>query len=1307
MAALLLAGAAAVAGPALGFGAIGTTLLGLGATVAGGFIDRALFGPGQQTVEREGPKLQSLQVMASTEGAPIARGYGVFRIAGQVIWATRLEEVVTVTEEEQETGGKGGGGGGVTVRTTTYSYFANFAVGLCEGPVGYLNRVWADGKELDLRDHTFRFYKGTEAQAPDSLIETKEGAGNVPGYRGLAYVVFERLALERFGNRIPQLVFEVLSPVGGAEAEELVVGVNMIPGSTEFGYDTTIVEKVVGGGNEDEAGRSVENAHQFLEKSDWSVSLDQMAMSLPSVDTVCLVVSWFGTDLRCGSCTVRPKVETSGKTTTPVSWAVAGLSRSTALVVSQINGIPAFGGTPNDVSVSRAIADLKSRGYRVMFYPFIMMDVPAGNTLPNPYSNNAAANGQPVYPWRGRITCSPAPGFTGTPDKTGAAATQVNAFVGSANPGAGEWSFRRMILHYAQLCDDAGGVDYFCIGTEMVGLTQVRSAATTYPFVTALKTLAADVSAIVGGGTLVGYAADWSEYHSHRPGDGSNDVIFNLDPLWSDANIDFIGIDNYLPMSDWRDGTDHLDWLAGHRSVYDIDYLKANIAGGEYYDWFYANAAARDSQTRTPIADGSPANEPWVFANKRIKDWWLNAHHNRPGGVRSGSATGWAAQSKPIFFTEFGCPAIDKGTNQPNVFYDPKSESFVPYYSSGSRDDFIQRQAIRATYEYWNSNANNPLSAVYGGRMIDKNNIYIWSWDARPYPTFPHQSAFWADAANWQYGHWISARFGRVSVPDLLGRLAEDYSFDGGYDFSRAYGVCDGFVIDRIMSLRQVFGPLELAFFFDLIESGDKIKAISKVEMRKVATVDLSKALDQGPDNEVAKVTRAQETDLPVAAKLTYLDIGSDFGSAAVESRRTAARSTGVSQADLPVIIDLPRAQQIVDRWLYSLWAERERMSVGVLPSLYALEPGDVIDVQVNRFFQEARINSIRDGVARQLEARSLDRAALEGPASGGRTGPNPVERLDMVPVVVLADLPLLIDSHVSHRGYAVGWADPWPGGIKIYRSPSDANYKLNTILSAPGIIGKTLLDFYSGPIGVFDRTRELRVQIYGSGQLSSTDDLTVFAGANACAVQNADGEWEVLQFATAELIGTRQYKLTKLLRAQKGTEQAMRDPVAAGARFIMLIGAIAQVAMDGSQIGATYHWKLGPANKPLSSGLYSYVQFAYEGIAAKPLAPCHLRAKRDAGSGDIELSWIRRTRVGADGGWDAVDVPLGEMTELYRLNIFDGATLVRTRDLTTSGYLYTAASQATDWGGPAPAFTMIVYQVGTYGLGFPASMTV
>jgi GTA TIM-barrel-like domain len=92
-------------------------------------------------------------------------------------------------------------------------------------------------------------------------------------------------------------------------------------------------------------------------------------------------------------------------------------------------------------------------------------------------------------------------------------------------------------------------------------------------------------------------------------------VYFHLDPLWSSSSIDFIGVDNYQPLSDWRDGTAHLDYASGTRSIYDRSYLKNGITSGENFDWYYASQLDRDAQTRTPIADGA-YGKPWVYRSK-------------------------------------------------------------------------------------------------------------------------------------------------------------------------------------------------------------------------------------------------------------------------------------------------------------------------------------------------------------------------------------------------------------------------------------------------------------------------------------------------------------------------------------------------------------------------------------------------------------------------------------------------------------------------------------------------------------------
>jgi len=122
-----------------------------------------------------------------------------------------------------------------------YAYSLSFAVALCEGEIDGVGRIWADGRLMDLSGATVRVHCGGEAQTPDPLIEAVEGAA--PAYRGTAYVVFEDLALGPFGNRPPQLSFEVFRRARGDEPrlEDRLEGVCLIPGAGEFVLATEAV----------------------------------------------------------------------------------------------------------------------------------------------------------------------------------------------------------------------------------------------------------------------------------------------------------------------------------------------------------------------------------------------------------------------------------------------------------------------------------------------------------------------------------------------------------------------------------------------------------------------------------------------------------------------------------------------------------------------------------------------------------------------------------------------------------------------------------------------------------------------------------------------------------------------------------------------------------------------------------------------------------------------------------------------------------------------------------------------------------
>ncbi len=1451
MATILLSAAGLAAGQAIGGSILGlsTAVIGraIGATL-GRVIDQKILGDGSQTVERG--KVDRFRLTGASEGTPLAHVHGRMRVAGQVIWATRFREDVRTSG--------GGKGGPPKPKVREYSYSISIAVALCRGEISGVGRVWADGRELAQDALNMRVYHGTADQMPDPKIEAVEGTGMAPSYRDVAYVVLEDLDVTEFGNRVPQLNFEVFRPapagLPGVEDDpsRAVRAVAMIPGTGEYSLATQPVSFEIEKG----VHRSA-NVHSPVGKPDLLVSLDTLQAELPSCEAVSLVVSWFGSDLRCGMCQVQPKIEQDEQDGGGMPWVVSGVSRSgAALVPRDGNDRPVYGGTPTDLSVIQSIQALHEAGQAVTFYPFILMEQMAGNGLPDPWTG---AENQPVLPWRGRITLSAAPGQAGNPDGTAAADAEVAAFFGSAAvgdftqtaqgvsySGPDEWSLRRFILHYAHLCAAAGGVEAFCIGSEMRSLTQIRGADG-FPAVDALCALAAEVRAILGPDCKIGYAADWSEYFGYHPQDGTGDVYFHLDPLWGHPDIDFVGIDNYMPLSDWRDEDGHAD--AGWGSVYDLDYLRGNIAGGEGYDWYYPHDEARALQLREPITDGA-YGEPWVFRYKDLRNWWGNLHHDRIDGVRgqllrkgarpvewavangaaivaddglpvsgafaapvrvtdvagdthaaaetaafaagdgqmlqvsvvysggdaglvrvvfafegtvggtdwlelvgapgalavagphghdvlelenedlgggvfalrlsviwgdsdpacvlrvgpgdgvagryvglngvvltspTGSPTAWVPESKPIWFTEYGCAAIDKGTNQPNKFLDPKSsESQLPCFSTGRRDDFLQMQYLRAVTSFYASSANNPVSSLYDGPMVDMARAHVWAWDARPYPHFPGLTEVWSDGGNYGRGHWMNGRGGSRS---LAGVVAEVCGRAGvaEYDVSGLWGLLRGYMATSADTGRAELQTLMLAYGFDAVERQGVLAFRSRDGV--VSAEVAADGLAVSPEAEADIVMlRAPGAETAGRLRLSYVESDADYETRAAEAVFPDEATQGVAGSELPLVLTATEARGIAERWLAEARVARDTAKFSLPPSRLAVGAGDVVRLPSGASYRVDRVEMAEYQI---LEAVRVE-PELYAPSDAVEEVARPRPFAAPVPVYPLfLDLPLLRGDEVPYAPHVAATARPWPGTVAVYDSASDEGYGLNLSLASASVIGETQTALASAAPGVLDRGAKLRVRLV-KGALSSASVTEMLNGANAAAIgDGSSGNWEVFQFADATLVDTRTWEIGLRLRGQAGTDGVVPEVWPAGSSFVLLDGAPRQIDLALSNRGLARHYRIGPAQRGYDDPSFVHLVEAFDGIGLRPYAPVHLRWVRTGG--DDVLTWVRRTRIDGDS-WQSAEVPLAEESEAYAVRVRQGGSILREVSTVAPSWTYTAAARAGD--GVAGSYEIEVAQV-------------
>lgn len=1285
------------AGAALGsvFGVVGKAVGLAAGSLAGYLVDRALI---NSTKTVEGARLNAVQPITGEEGAPVARLYGTMRLGGTVIWATRFEE----TRQSTRQGLKGG------PRVVSYRYHANVAFGLCEGEIAGIRRVWADGRELDLTTVDMRVHTGGEAQLPDPLIEAKQGAGNAPAYRGLAYVVFERLALEPYGNRIPQLQFEVMRPVSALNKQ--IRAVALIPGATEYGLHPQLVTA-----EPKEGVTQSLNRHALTGPSDFSASLDELQALCPNFENVALVIAWFGDDLRAGHCSIRPVVTTADLPGVSLPWSACGVTRAEARVVSMVSGRSAYGGTPADATVIAAIRDLKARGLKVTLYPFVMMDIPPGNGLADPYGGVE----QPAFPWRGRVTTEIAPGRPGTTDKTAGARVDVDAFCGLALPShftasadgvayggpAGDFGYRRFVLHCAALASAAGGVDGFLLGSELRGLTTLRDDANAFPFVEALQAMAGDVRSMLGPATAITYGADWSEYFGHQPADGSGDVFFHLDPLWAHPAIDAVGVDNYFPLSDWRDG----DWGAGNpdgaTGPTDRAAMTAAIGAGEGFDWFYASESDRRDRARTPIADGAHG-KPWVYRPKDLVSWWSSLHFNRPGGAEEATPTDWIPGSKPIWFTELGCPAVDKGANQPNVFPDPKStESALPHFSSGGRDDAAQGAFLAAHMGRWlpgglgHQTDWNPVSPVYGGPMVAPEKIFLWAWDARPFPAFPAFGDVWGDHANHQTGHWLNGRLCGADLGGAITAILADHGLPAA-DATCAAGSLSGYVIERPASAREAIEPL-IELYGLIAHEADGAMRFRTARSAPIARLGRGE-LVSAEGEAIVQTARTPDHDLPTETIIAFRNPLRDHQTATARAGEPEGRGGRSEALSLPLALDAAQAEALATDRIRRVWTARDRGSITLPSAARAPTIGEAIRFDDGTLSGDWLTVEADEGSARRLTLVALDRSAPAA-ANGARATSAAAPPVFGRPLAEMLDLPFgQSETLRENRLLLAAWASPWRPQSAL-AGPGLSAIEERGRAESPATIGELETPLAALDAGASGRVLDAGFDVrLSAGALASVDLGRLLNGANIAAVRAASGQWEVLQFLEVAEFAPNRWRLRGFLRGQAGTEDAMASGAPAGARFVVLDDAVVPAGLRNAEIGLLLDWRIGP------SGAIDQARFASKSVAGGVraglhLSPAHLRAEKRS-DGSIRLSWIRRGRFRADS-WDGEDIALDAGIERYRLAISVGGSVISAAETAAAEWIWPEADVVSAFGATPAAFTVEVRQLSPEnGAGLPAT---
>lgn len=1142
-------------------------------------------------------ELKDVTLQTSTYNKIIPEVFGKVRISGNIFWSSEIKK--TSIYHSQKTTKYG-----AQSAYTEYIVRSSFAVAVCKGVVDEITNIYADNEPLNLAVYNIKVYYGDEQQIADPTMQSFLGQ-DIPAFRGMCYVVFTEFPMEEFGGRIPNLTFDVARKKEIQEEndmEKLVSAVTIIPGSGEFVYDTETQKKYNGGyifGTFYETSKAtILNNHTATPNTDAVDSLNDLQNAFPNLKWISLVVCWFCDSLNCDDASVYPACENNSSITTPDEWEVAGQTRLTAHVVGcDEKGNIRFGGTPTDDCVARFAKEIKKRGLKLCLYPMLMVDTDK-------------------KPWRGHIT--------GTANKIS------NFFTKSDG-------YNNFIKHYVSLLKD--DIDAVIIGSEMKGLTSIYDEINkTYPAVNEFCNLAGEIKQLVNDGTKITYAADWSEYHHNDRSE------YNLDKLWANDNIDYIGIDAYFPLT---------ESLA---TTYDIDTIKNGWRSGEGWDFYYTN------DERTEKGDLSPA---WAWKN--VEYFWSNYHYNLDG-----TRTAWMPKSKKIWFTEYGFPSVDCCTNQPNVFYSVGSfDSGFPRYSSGNVDFKAQRVAIMASELAWQNS-----------ECVEE--MFLYTWDARPYPYFPNLSDVWGDAGCWKYGHFLNGKTGIATLANIIKYLCKQVGLqDNEFDVSLLQNdLLEGYVINDNKSILSHLKVLATAYNFDAYMDNGKIY-FKSLKNTKNHIIDAENLLVDTANNKVCfNVEQASNNHLPSTIELLYFDISKDYevSTAIAKNNSKKTISYGLS-ANIPM--NLSQAQEIAWRILSNLSNQTKGYKLRLPITFLSIAPLDTIAITYNNEQHLMRVKSLEiiDTTTIEIIATSVIandnilaniEYAKDNQITNSSTNATSLIPETNIDIFELYDIKNDLSTN-AFKIYCAIWSDDetWNGATIYYSTDNEQNYQVLKYVNIETSVGKVISTTQTNDISsnLVDTQTKITFSLFNEDEkLQSITDEEFLQLKNKILIGN-----EVVVFRDVEQIDENVFQISHLLRGKFNTENNVAIHQT-GERVILIDNDLVSVDIPATQRGKTIYVKA------ISNG-GSLMDTDAISIKTKALSLIDFDAKNLSKkllqNGNILLSFSARKKSKLD------DVNNVIITNNLSLTIYNlSGLIVRKLKLqNTSCFTYTTEMQMADFG--------------------------
>lgn len=1266
-------------GATFGYAAVGWAV--------GVYVGQQLFGP--KPPDMEGPRLNDLTITSSAYGSIIPIGYGTVRLAGNIIWSAGLKE----TKHKESTGGKGGGGGSYT----TYTYSASFALALSEGKAEDLLRIWADGKliydktvpqqVIDVANAAegpitsvaitsgnksggvnFRFYKGTEYQLPDSLIMSHEGA-DIPAHRGLCYIVFEDLQLADYGNRIPNITCEVAYKA--------------------IDYTVPDVHDVV---RTELANEAFWDFVREISENSWAFNIQAMrAMDVKYVGPQTQLAEY-------------PYITTYGDTHVVYYMAAIEAVKDT---VTNVYGvmlvkIDAATGQVLQTAYHKIDSYPGSYGFALRDNRIYLLEYRAANTFaPIEFDTDTLRRVSTTFTEEDNTVLVTLPGSSGnwkasimTTDRGYAVLYHYHSVFGSPLNRQLQyietWSLVGIRTGYAYF-------DYYepkegHTGTPLPGMYNETfpninwegASGQSLTSVTRLWDLVLVANLVTTDTTPIDY---FIVFYVVDPMNGRNVVSSRIDitSVVSDdtaqliiGSIRYLEYDNSVIVQLYGDavgGVEH--------------YVKIKMQD----DFMYTYDKSGTIEWVKTSADISSDTIDWIFPS-------INA------------------------FSLYGIPSTYTAVKHPELIYTPSEDTRVFNFDT-AEDSLIGWTDPRGSTISYSLYHSKGMNAQF--HFVDADYGVIWQWPNPP------------DGGTIDFSNLLFTRLQyrgdpivsppKTTLADIVRDICRRVDLDPVDDIyvdELESALVYGYTISQQSPARAMIEQLTIAYQFDFLERDYKLVGQFKnsTPVAELSYKDFS-VLDQ-ETGSIIRETRVQEVELPMRVEVRYRDLDNDYQSNVQISSRSqqpipTMESVQVSSIDIPIVHTATYMKQLAEQLLYSTWINRTTYDGSTSWRWAKLDPADTVLITlVDGTILTARIlrSEFAGDLVINLSAVSNDEALYvpsNTMADSGLGVPNQFVPVIAPSILIILDTPLLRDidslSRERHRLYytVAGTRDAWPGaGVLV--SYDNAEYNVIDQLQTEcswGIVNNALNDTDTPFMTDYESRLTVNV-LRGADSLESVSrEQMLTESRNAAAIIKADGGVEIIQFqnVTENVDGT--YTLDTFFRGRRGTDVFVNGHEVYQKIVFLDLETIQNTELALSERNMTKYYKAVTYGMLLDGA--DSVEYAHSGRDLMPYAPVHEQAA--ISGSDIDITWVRRTRINGFLRDYTDEVPLEEDSEEYELEIYDspGGTLLRTyTGITSPTYTYPNADIITDFGSIPDTLTIKVYQISAQvGRGFSREVTV